>query len=461
MANSKATTKTATPKVDYLIVGNSAAGISAAEAIRRSDAKGSIMMVSPEPYEAYGRPLISYLLEGKVDEAHLSYKDAGFYARNAIETQFGAGCAAVALDAAAHTVTLENGQVIGYKSVLVATGSIPFTPPIEGLGGRSNVYSFLTLDDAKQAWAAALAATEQAHAEGRRSRAVIIGAGLIGLKAAEALVHHVDDVIVLEMAPRILPAVLDDDGAAILADALRERGIVCMPGITADKVMGEGDCARSCHLTNGETLDFDFMVAAVGVRPNSQILIDAGAKVERGVVCDHRMRTSLPDVYAAGDVTQTVDVLDGAKRPLALWPNAVEQGSVAGAQMAGAKGADVFEGSFAVNAVDFFDLSLLTSGIINPDPADGYDVNVIVDGDAYAKFVTKDDRLFGYILLNRPDNAGIYTAVIRAATPISSLAGGFFDDSPTNIAFSDEDRWERLHRCYPHDLDDRGWKEVV
>lgn len=216
-------------KVDYLIVGNSAAAIAAVEKIRASDRQGSITMISPEPYAAYGRPLISYLIEGKTDDAHMAYRPSDFYKLSRIETRFGSGCAAVSLDAAKHQVQLENGETIEYGKVLFSTGSVPFVPPIKGIEGRNNVYAFLSLDDARGVQNEALAATAAAHVKGRSSRAIVIGAGLIGLKAAEALLPHIDEVLVLEMAPRILPAVLDEEGASLLREQLADRGITCMP----------------------------------------------------------------------------------------------------------------------------------------------------------------------------------------------------------------------------------------
>ncbi len=451
---------TAAVKADYLILGNSAAAIAAVEKIRAVDGDGSIVMCSPEPYAAYGRPLISYLLEGKTDEAHLALKPADFYTRNKVDCRFGAGCEAVELDAAAHRAVLGNGTRIEYAKVLAATGSVPFVPPIPGLREAENVYPFITLDQAKACQAAAQAATEAAHAAGRQSRICVIGAGLIGLKAAEALLPHADDIVVLEMAPRILPAVLDDAGAAVLQRSLARRGIVCMPGITATELVVEEGQTHRAHLTDGTDMDFDFVVAAVGVRPNTALLSEAGATIGRGAVCDECMRTDLPDVYAAGDVTETIDALDGSHKCLALWPNAVAQGKVAGSQMAGASNASTYPGGFAVNAVDFFDISLLTGGIINPPEDGGYDVQVLCDGERYAKFVTKEDRLFGYILLNRPDNAGIYTAVIDQKVALSTLSDDFFEDVPLNIDFEDSAvRWARIHKFYPSDLDDRGWKE--
>lgn len=444
---------------DYLIIGNSAAGVTAAEYLRARDESGSILVVSREPHAVYGRPLISYLIEGKTTEEDMGLKGEGFYGRNAIDTLLGPDFEVVALRAAEHEAVLENGDVVAYGKCLVATGSVPFMPPIKGLEGKRNVFTFLSLDDAKGVWYAALAATERAHAEERKSRVVVIGGGLIGLKAAEALSHHVDDVVVLELAPRILPAVLDDQGAAVLLDLLARHGITCLTSTSADELRGANGEVDVLALTNGEELPCDLCVAAVGVRPNSQLAVDAGAEQGRGLVCGTDLQTTLPDVYAAGDVTQVTDLLDGSQHPLALWPNAMRQGKVAGLHMAGADDAEPYLGSFAVNAVDFFDISLLTAGVINPPEGGGYDVRTVAEGSVYAKFVTKDDRLVGYILLNRPANAGIYTALIEQRIPLSSLSGDLFADAPLNLDFPADVRWARLHKCYPADRDARGWKE--
>lgn len=443
----------------YLIIGNSAAGVTAAEYIRATDAEGSILIVSREPYAAYGRPLISYMLEGKTTEEKIGFKDASFYEAHAIDTLLGAEFEVEKLDSASHTATLKNGDVITYGKCLLATGSVPFTPPIKGLDGASNVFTFLTLDDAKGAWEATLQATERAHAEDRKSRVVVIGGGLIGLKAAEALSYHADDVVVLELAPRILPAVLDDKGAAILKDLLDAHGITCMPGVSADELHVTDGMITSATLTNGDELPCDVVIAAVGVRPNSALAVADGAEQGRGLVCDTTLKTNLPDVYAAGDVTQVTDLLDGAQRPLALWPNAMRQGKTAGLFMAGSPQAEPFEGNFAVNAVDFYDISLLTAGVINPPEDGGYEVQIMTDGPVYAKFVTKDDHLMGYILLNRPSNAGIYTSLIERQISLSTLEDNLFEDVPLNLDFPADVRWARLHRGYPSDRDARGWKE--
>lgn len=452
----------ATRAVDYLIIGNSAAGVTAAEHIRATDADGSVLVLSREPYAAYGRPLISYMIEGKTTEEKISFKDDDFYEKNNLETLFGPDFEAVKLDPEAHEVTLANGDVVKYGKCLLAAGSIPFTPPIKGLAEHKNVYPFMTLDDAKAAWAATSAATAKAHEEGRKSRVIVIGAGLIGLKAAEALSHHADEILVLELAPRILPAVLDGDGAAILQRMLEPHGITCMPGISANELVGEGDDITSAILTNGEEVACDLVIAAVGVRPNSSLAVDAGAEQGRGLICGTDMQTTLPDVYAAGDLVQVTDVLDGAQRPLALWPNAMRQGKYAGLHMANSPKAEPYEGGFAVNAVDFFEVSLLTAGIINPAEDSGCEVDVRVDEQAgtYAKFVRRDGYLVGYILLNRPANAGIYTSIIEQRVPLSELDDAIFDGAPANLDFPENVRWARLHKCYPANLDARGFENI-
>ena len=445
--------------VDYLIIGNSAAGISAAEAIRKTDREGSVLIVGSEPHSAYGRPLISYLLEGKTTLDEIWLKPEDFYEKNRLERWLGPEFQVTRLDPAAHRAICTGGEQIEYRRCLLATGSVPFMPPIPGLGQAANVYPFITLDQALSVQEAARAATERAHGANRPSRCVVIGAGLIGLKAAEALCGFVDEVAVLEMAPRILPAVLDQEGAQVLQRQLASRGITCLPGVTAASIEVEQGSAVACHLTDDTVMACDFIVAAVGVRPNSTLAVEAGARQGRGLVCDEHLRTSLADVWAAGDLVQVTDAIDGSQHPLALWPAAVAQGGVAGAAMAEAPEAPAYSRAFAVNAVDFFDSSLLTAGCINPPDDGGFTVKTEVDGDAYVKFVFREGRLVGYILLNRPANAGIYTALIENAVPVDQLDPAMFSATPENLDFPQPLRWARLHRFYPTDRDQRGWKE--
>ncbi len=406
------------------------------DGIRTVDAAGEIVMCSPEVYDAYGTPLISYILKGTVADDNVFIRKPEWYERQGVEKKFGPGFGAVAIDAAAQEVTLENGEKVSYDKLAVCTGSVPFVPGIEDMPeDPANRFTFLTMDMAKGVREmvdnvkAAKAAAAAPGEEPEPTRAIVIGGGLIGAKAAEGLAYHADEITILELGPRVLQAVLDDDASAILQGLMSRHGVDAHPRTTAAKVhvAEDGRTITGITRTDGEFQPCDVLVQAVGVRPNSAILVEAGAEQGRGILCNEFMETSLPNVYAAGDLTSVKNTLTGAEMPLALWPNAGEQGRVAGMAMAGSRELS-YDGSFAVNAVGFFDeMDILTCGVINP-PEDDPSYNVIIetDGERYTKFVTKDDKLYGYILMNRPEGAGIYTNIVRQGTPLSAMPEDIF-----------------------------------
>ena len=445
---------------DFLIIGNSAAGISAAETIRQYRPEASILMLSNEPYPAYGRPLISYLLEGKSTEDSIWLRDADFYQRMSIDTLFGPDYAVVSLDAHAHAVTLGNGDTVAYGQCLVATGSYPFVPPCPGLEQQENVFTFTTLDQAKAAGEEAKAVTEAAHAEGRRSRVLVSGAGLIGVKAAEALSFLVDDILVVEPAPRVLMAVLDEHAIPIVLKEMETQDIICRTGVMAAEYVSESNRLIGARLTDATFVECDMVIMAAGVRPNSAFVVEAGAEQGRGLVVDENQRTTLPDVYAAGDVVQMENMLDGSLAPLAMWPNAIRQARIAALAMMGETARPDEKGNYAVNATNIFEVSILSCGLSNPPADGGYEEKVYADGDSYAKFVVKDGRLYGYALVNRPENAGMYTNLIAHATPLSEFTEDIFERPIENSDYTGDDRWNRLHKHYPSGLDRRGWKEA-
>jgi len=402
---------------DYLIVGNSAAGIAAVEAIRAQDLNGSIAMISSEEYPAYSTPLISYLIKGVTTEQKMHLRDDEFYQAHDIECLFGS--AVESLDPKEKSVKLANGMKAYYEKILFATGSTPAKLAVQALEGKKNVFSFLTLDDARGIAQRADELMARPHdATTDPVRAVIVGAGLIGLKAAEGLMHRVDEVVVVLRSARILRAAVDEEASALLIEQLARGGVRVLTNVEiADATTREGN-VEAVTLTDGSTWDCALVVMAPGVVPNDEIVVKAGATAQgKGLICGSDMQTTLKDVYAAGDCTQSYDVLSGTDRNLAIWPNAVVQGRVAGTCMA--TGADSFEGGLGVNAFGFFGSSVLTCGIINPD--DSFTTEVYREGNSYRKFVFKDDRLFGFILLNASVNAGIYTMLIREKVPVSTL----------------------------------------
>jgi len=412
----------------YVIIGNSAAAVGCIEGLRKCDKSGSITVISDETHHVYSRPLISYYLAGKVKPDNMVYRHKDFYEKNNVTTMFGRK--AVSIDPKAKKVALDNGKSVAYDKLLIATGSSPFVPPTQGLKDQSNVFTFLKYDDA-------LGIEKLINPQ---SRVVVVGAGLIGLKAAEGLAPVTGGVDVIELAPRVLPMILDEQAAAPVQKRLEENGITFHLGITAEKVVGDKKVEKVI-LKDGTELPCDVLVMGVGVRPNVAEAKAAGVEVNRGIIVDDAMRTNVKDIYAAGDVTEGVDLITGERKIMALWPNAYAQGRAAAYDMCGSK--DDFDGVFPMNAVGFFGLSMITAGI---QGGDGIEVLVKRNEQTGAtrRFFVKDDKLVGMILVGDVDRAGIYTYLISEKIPLSSLDKALTDDNFGLNALGYEKMKERI-----------------
>lgn len=405
----------------YVIIGNSAAAIGTIQGIRLVDKTGQIVVISDEKYHTYSRPLISYWLKGAVTEENMRYRDEDFYEKNDVDTLFETRVTKINADK--KTVTIENGNEISYDKLMVATGSKPFVPPMEGLDKVEKKFSFMKLDDAK--------AVKEAVTEG--AKVLIVGAGLIGLKAAEALEHYGADMTVIDLADRILPSILDNEASAIMQKHIESKGVKFILG-TSVKEFSENSAA----LTNGETVPFDMVILAVGVRPNTELVSEAGGKVNRGIVTDQKQAVEgLRDVYAAGDCTESLDITTGQQKILALLPNAFMQGEIAGQNMAGQEA--YYLNAIPMNAIGFFGLHIITAG--------SYEGEAFIETDGkenYKKLVTKDNELKGFILMGDVKRAGIYTYMIKWHMPIDECDFEMLKDNPRLMAFSREYRNEKL-----------------
>ena len=406
--------------MEYVIIGNSTAGIAAVESIRKLDQAGSITILSDEAFPTYGRPLISYFLLGKTDAAHMNYRPADFYRKNNIRTMF--SVRAEHIDAAKKQVLLQGGKKVKYDKLLVATGSRPFVPPMEGLD-KNEYFTFMTYADA-------LALEKQLAPE---KKVLIVGAGLIGLKCLEGIADRVGKVTVVDMAPHILPSILDDYGASIIQKQLEKHG--------AEFYLSDSVASFEkgvAHLKSGATVPFDILVVAAGVRPNVELVKEAGGKVGRGILTDDRQETSLKDVYAAGDCTESYDITCGQSRILALLPNAQFQGSCAGTNMAG--GEAHFANAVPMNAIGFFGSHVLTAGSYFGDT---YEEK---EGETYKKLFFDGDKLNGFILIDLPERAGIYTSLLRNQTSLSEVDFEALKKDPGLLAFSEAFREQKLAR---------------
>lgn len=403
----------------YVVIGNSAAAIGCIEGIRQKDEFGQITVISSEKYHTYSRPLISYLLCGKTDAERMKYRDDNFYERNKCECIF--GVTAEKIDAQNKTVALSNGETVAYDKLMCALGSSPFIPPMKGLDEVEKKFTFMSLDDA---YALEKSLTKE-------SRVLIIGAGLIGLKCAEGIYGRCGKITVVDLADKVMSSVLDDESSKIVKKHIEKRGIEFILSDSVGELKG-----NTAVLKSGKTVDFDILVTAVGVRPNTGLTADCGCKTARGTVVDERCETSVPDIYAAGDCTESVDITTGESKILALLPNAYMQGETAGVNMAG--GEKSFGKAIPMNSIGFFGLHIITAGTY------GGDEYVVSDGESYKKLVTKDGLLKGFILVGDVKRAGIYTSMIREQMTLDSLDFESIKENPSMLAMNEKYRKLKL-----------------
>jgi NAD(P)H-nitrite reductase large subunit len=402
----------------YVIIGGGVASVGCIEGIRSVDKEGRIVVLSGEGRPVYCRPLISYFLQGKTDPEKMKYRPDEFYAENNCEVVYEK---AAAIDPARKTVTLESGESIPYDSLCVATGSSPFVPAFEGLDTVENKYGFMTMDDA-------LALD---GAVGPDSDVLIVGAGLIGLKCAEGLCGRAKSITVCDIAPRVLSSILDGDCAALMQKSLEDHGVRFELSDSAERFN-----INTAYMKSGKVLRFDILVLAVGVRPNDSLVGEAGGVCDRGIRVDTHMRTSLEDVYAAGDCARGYDASTGEDRVLAILPNAVMQGRCAGINMAG--GDEVFDKAIPMNAIGFFGLHALTAGSYASE------LHEVPAGEGVKRLYVNGGLLSGFILIGDAAGAGVYTAMIREKTPVDSVDFGLLRTSPSMAAFSAQYRRKTL-----------------
>lgn len=411
----------------YVIIGNSAAAVGCIEGIRQIDQNNSITVISKEKYHTYSRPLISYLLSGKSDEEQMKYRPNSFY--QDMNCKLLSGVTAEKLLPEQRRILLDDGSSQTFDKLLIATGSRAFIPPIKGLETVKNRFSFMTLDDAK----AILKSIS------KDSRVLIMGAGLIGLKCAEGLAGKVGKITVVDLADRILPSILDEEASAMVKAHLENQ----LEIILADSVQSF-DSNRAL-LASGQKIEFDILIIAVGVRPDIRLISDAGGRVDRGIVTDEYCRCSLPDIYAAGDCAESIDVTTNESRVLALLPNAYMQGECAGINMAGSK--KRYGKAIPMNALGLFGLHMITAGsydgteyVVKGESTENYNHNTI----EYKKLVIKDGLLKGYIMLGDVARAGIYTSLIKEKILLDTINFELIKDKPQLMAFSQADREKML-----------------
>lgn len=384
---------------NYVLIGNSAASLAAVDGIRKHDPAGEVTIINREEGPAYSRVALPYYVAGEMTLPDLLIRERPDYAENGVVLTEKEN--AVAVDAAGKQVELESGRKVVYDKLLIATGSETIVPPIQGLAEVPHHYLW-TLEDA----------VGMKQAAEKASTAVVIGGGFIGMLAAEALRKLKIKLTIVEVAPILLPQLLDDGAGALFLQAVRDDGVTVKTDSMVSRV-APADGGISVSLKDGESFRVDMAVVATGVKPNVQCLRNGAVDVNTGVLVDEYLQSSQPDIYAAGDVAETPDFLSDDRSIYAIWPTAVEQGRVAGANMAGA--GQVYPGSLGMNVVELFKATLAQLGRFREAPDD--EVKLLSPGDngLYRKVVIgPDGRLVGAVYLG-DENGVAEMGVIHSA----------------------------------------------
>jgi len=387
----------------YIIIGNSAAGNAAACSIRDRDRSGDVLILSDEPYESYYRPLMPFYLDDRVGFSGL-FRDPATVPQG-IEVRLGVRVARI--DVGRKLISTNRGENLSYDRLLIATGGTAIRPAFCG-AEDDGVYVLRSMADAT----AIKEAAEQSE------RAIVIGGGRVGTKAAMALNRRGVAVTVVEQGDRIVPLQFDRHAAGILTEALQDQGISVILRNSVSRVETRKGSVKGVTLRDGSTVHGSFIVAAVGIRPNSELAREANIAVMSGIVVDHRLRTTAPDVYAAGDVAETTDLVTSESIVPASWTSAVEMGRIAGSNMAG--GQQDYPGTLDVlNSFVLAGIPTVSVGVIQPPQGRDYHIAVQTRGQSYRKLVRKGGRLVGALMVGDIEAAGLCTSLIKRGEQIT------------------------------------------
>lgn len=391
----------------YVVLGNSAAGLTAIDAIRQRDKEGPITLISKEPEPAYSRVALPYILSKEKTLKQITLQEDDYFKASKVATIVGTG--ASALDAKRKVLTLDDGRTVQYDKLLIATGSTSRVPPVQGIEEADVCYHWTLADTRK---------LEKQMANAKSC--FVIGAGFISLLTVSALIKVAKlKYTVVELADQVMPQLVDERGGQALERGMREKGIEVILGDSVSAIERENG-RYTITLKSGKTHEADMIVCGTGVRPNIDFLKDSGLDIQQGILTNERQETNVPDVYAAGDCAECFDFLSGERVVHAIWPTAVEQGRVAGANMAG--DSQTYPGSLSWNVTELFDLTMASVGEFRDRP----DLEPVIfhnpSANVYRKLLLDNGRIVGAVVIGRAQHVqdmGVVQAMIRRRTDVS------------------------------------------
>lgn len=397
----------------YLIIGSSHAALEAAAAIRLTDREGALTLLTRDTRLPYSPTILPYVVSGRSRPEQVVLRQETYFRDNDIALERGATVAAV--DPLLSTVRLAGGGEWHYERLLIATGAAPALPDIAGLD-QARFHVLRSMDDA----------VALRRAIGGAKSAVVLGAGLIGMHAAENMARAGLAVSVVEVEPRVLPGYFAARASAMIETVFAGHGVRMLTGRSVAGVEPRGD-GTTVVIDGGERIAADLLLVCTGVRPNIEFLAGSGVATDAGILVDDRMRSSAPSIWAAGDAAQARGFW-GGNAVNGILPNAVEQGRIAGLDMADDAGIPPFAGAVPLNTYSFFGHHAISVG--RAMPTDGVEIEERIEerNGAYRRIALKDGRLVGIATIDDFVDAGIMWQLIRRGVDLAPVRAAFIAD---------------------------------
>lgn len=391
----------------YVIVGGGPAGVNAATAIRARDGTGEILIFDRDQDLPYYRTELDTYIGGSTPDADMLLYQENHYQEQGIALRL--RTVVTGLEPAARSVRLSSGEEVPYDALLLAPGSFPLDirrPGRDTVG----VSTLRTWEDARRL---IRRITEQSRP------VVVVGGGVLGLILAEGIRQRGRPVSLLERETRLWAPVLDETASDLIRRGLAQAGIGVFTGEEVEEIRGTDGQVSGVRTSAGRDLEAGTIVVAIGVRPDIGFLTGSGVRVDRGILIDHEFRTNLPGVFAAGDAGQGYDPVSGTFQVVTNWNNAVEQGKLAGAHMAG--GADLYRGVILSNSEAFCGVRVSVLGLSNPV---AQNLSILSGRDQtkgiYRKLVLRRDKLVGALLVGNTSGEGMMRKMILEGKPTSA-----------------------------------------
>jgi len=386
----------------HIIIGGSAAAISAIEAIRSIDRTSRIDLFSDETTPLFSRVLLPYYIAEELSKELLNFRPLDFFDENNVAPHLGTRVQEISTDS--RTIQTEDGNDYEFDKLLLATGGKPIIPPIPGID-KESVSTLKYLEDAERIY------------NFKGTKGVVVGAGTVGVEASISLKRRGLKVSLLEQLGQVLPNVFDEEASLIIRKIIEDKGIEVITGEQA--VQFNGDNHIRTVVTEKRKIECDMVVLACGVSPAIELAQKAGIEIGSfgGLRVNGQMMTSLPNIYGAGDVAETYDISRDRDSINAIWPCAVEQGRIAGLNMAGHEAR--YAGSIRMNSIgNFIGLPAVSMGIISADGHEFQEIKRRVKN-TYRKIVLRDGRIVGAILVGQTQKAGVFTTLLRKRVDVS------------------------------------------